>query len=58
MPLNWSEVRHGLDTMRFTVRSAPAILARSKAWKGYDEAAKSLAGAIRKITSSQGARKR
>jgi bifunctional non-homologous end joining protein LigD len=58
MPLNWSEVRHGLDPMRFTVRSAPALLARSKAWKGYDESAKSLADAIRKITSSRGARKR
>jgi bifunctional non-homologous end joining protein LigD len=58
MPLNWSEVRHGLDPMRFTVRSAPALLAKSKAWKGYAESAKSLAGAIRKITSSTGARKR
>jgi bifunctional non-homologous end joining protein LigD len=58
MPLNWSEVRHGLDPMRFTVRSAPALLAKSKAWKGYDEAAKSLAGAIRKITASRGVRKR
>jgi bifunctional non-homologous end joining protein LigD len=58
MPLNWSEVRHGLDPMRFTVRTAPALLAKSKAWKGYDESAKSLADAIRKITSSRGSRKR
>ena len=58
MPLNWSEVRHGLDPMRFTVRTAPALLTKSKAWKGYDESAKSLADAIRKITSSRGARKR
>ena len=58
MPLNWSEVKHGLDPMRFTVRSAAALLAKSKAWKDYEESAKSLAGAIRKITSSTGARKR
>ncbi len=58
MPLNWGEVRHGLDPMRFTVRSAPALLAKSKAWKGYDESAKSLAAAIQKITSARGARKR
>jgi bifunctional non-homologous end joining protein LigD len=58
MPLSWSEVRHGLDPVRFTVRSAPALLAKGKAWKGYDESAKSLADAIRKITSSRGARKR
>jgi bifunctional non-homologous end joining protein LigD len=51
MPLNWGEVKHGLDPMRFTVRSAPALLERSGAWKGYDEAAKSLAAAIRKITA-------
>jgi len=52
MPLNWSEVKRGLDPMRFTVRSAPALLAKSKAWKGYDESAQSLAGAIRKITGA------
>ncbi len=58
MPLNWSEVRHGLDPMRFTVRSAPALLAKSKAWKGYAESAQSLADSIRKITSARGARNR
>jgi bifunctional non-homologous end joining protein LigD len=58
MPLNWGEVRHGLDPTRFTVRSAPALLGKSKAWNGYEESAQSLAGAIRKITGSPGARKR
>ena len=58
MPLNWGEVRHGLDPMRFTVRSASALLEKSKAWNRYEESARSLAGAIRKITGSPGARKR
>jgi bifunctional non-homologous end joining protein LigD len=58
MPLNWREVRRGLDPMRFTVRSAPALLGKSKAWEGYEDSAKSLAGAIRKITGSPGGRKR
>jgi bifunctional non-homologous end joining protein LigD len=58
MPLNWGEVRRGLDPMRFTVRSAPALLEKSKAWNRYEESAKSLAGAIRKITGSPRARKR
>ena len=58
MPLNWREVKRGLDPMRFTVRSAPALLKKTKAWDGYEEAAKSLAGAIRKITGSPAARKR
>jgi bifunctional non-homologous end joining protein LigD len=51
MPLNWGEVKHGLDPMRFTVTSAPALLQKSGAWKGYAESAKSLAAAIRKITA-------
>jgi hypothetical protein len=44
--------------MRFTVRSAPALLEKSKAWSRYEESAQSLAGAIRKITGSPAARKR
>jgi bifunctional non-homologous end joining protein LigD len=52
MPLNWQEVKAGLDPKRFTVRTAPAQLAKTQAWKGYDESARSLADAIRKITRS------
>jgi bifunctional non-homologous end joining protein LigD len=58
MPLNWREVKRGLDPMRYTVRSAPALLGKSKAWDGYEDSAKSLAGAIRKITGQPAARKR
>ena len=46
MPLTWSQVRAGLDPRRFTVRSAPSLIARSAAWKGYDEAARPLSRAI------------
>jgi bifunctional non-homologous end joining protein LigD len=52
MPLNWQEVKAGLDPARFTVRTAPAQLAKTQAWKDYDESACSLADAIRKITRS------
>ena len=48
----------GPKSPQFTVRSAPALLKKSKAWDGYEQAAKSLAGAIRKITGSPAARKR
>jgi bifunctional non-homologous end joining protein LigD len=58
MPLNWREVKRGLDPMRFTVRSAPALLEKSRAWDSYEDSAKSLAAAIRKITGPTGARKR
>ena len=49
MPLNWPQVKAGLDPMRFTVRTAPALLNKSKAWSGYDRAARSLKAAIGKL---------
>jgi bifunctional non-homologous end joining protein LigD len=50
MPIHWREVRRGLDPKKFTVRSVPALLSRSKPWEGYGAAARSLATAIRFIT--------
>ena len=58
MPLNWQEVKSGLDPKRFTVRTAPALLAKSRAWKDYDDSARSLTEAIQKITRGAGRRKR
>jgi bifunctional non-homologous end joining protein LigD len=52
MPVHWKEVRRGLDPMKFTVRSAPAVLRKSKPWEGYGDAARSLADAIRAITQA------
>jgi len=50
MPLVWSSVRRGLDPQRFTLRTAPALLAKSKPWADYCEAGVSLTDAIRKLT--------
>ncbi len=50
MPITWPEVKEGLDPKRFTLRTAPALLKKTKAWDGYQESARSLADAIRKIT--------
>ncbi len=58
MPLNWREVKAGLDPKRFTVRTAPPWLAKSKAWSDYEESALSLAAAIRKVTRTAGTQKR
>jgi bifunctional non-homologous end joining protein LigD len=33
MPLTWAQVKKGLNPQRYTVRTAPALLARSKAWE-------------------------
>jgi bifunctional non-homologous end joining protein LigD len=48
MPIAWAQVKGGLDPTKFTIRTAPALLKRSKAWEGYDDAAGSLKAAIRK----------
>jgi bifunctional non-homologous end joining protein LigD len=53
MPLTWAQVRGDLDPKRYTVRTVPALLAKTKAWEGYDDAASSIKAAIKKL----GARK-
>ncbi|HEX3883269.1 MAG TPA: DNA ligase D [Stellaceae bacterium] len=49
MLLTWGQVRAGLDPAKFTIRTAPALSAKSKAWADYDEAARPLAPAIAKL---------
>jgi bifunctional non-homologous end joining protein LigD len=51
MPLSWTQVRDDLDPRRFTVRTVPALLKKTKAWDGYDDAAASIKDAIRKLGS-------
>lgn len=48
-PLNWTQVRSGLDPKRWTIRTAPGLLAKTKAWADYDDAERPLADAIRKL---------
>jgi bifunctional non-homologous end joining protein LigD len=50
MPVNWSSVRSSLDPSVFTLRTAPALLAKSKAWADYDDSARSLQDAIQELT--------
>ncbi len=49
MPLTWAQVKSDLDPKRYTMRSAPALLARSMAWRGYDDAASSIKAAAGKL---------
>jgi bifunctional non-homologous end joining protein LigD len=49
MPLDWAEVREGLDPKRYTIRTAPALLHKFTGWDGYDEAARDLADAIKRL---------
>jgi bifunctional non-homologous end joining protein LigD len=49
MPLTWAQVRGDLDPKSYTVRSVPALLSKTKAWAGYDDAASSIKPAIKKL---------
>jgi bifunctional non-homologous end joining protein LigD len=51
MPLSWAQVKGDLDPKRFTVRTVPSLLAKTKAWQGYDEAASSIKAAMKKLGS-------
>jgi bifunctional non-homologous end joining protein LigD len=58
MPLRWPQVKAGLDPSRYTLRTARALLAKSKAWEDYCEAVRPLEPAIRKLVGSQPKRSR
>jgi bifunctional non-homologous end joining protein LigD len=51
MPLTWAQVKGDLDPKRFTVRTVPTLLAKSKAWQGYDAAASSIKAAAKKLAA-------
>ena len=50
MPLTWSQVTTGLDPRRFTIRTAPALVAKLTAWADYDEAERPLSAAIKRLS--------
>lgn len=46
MPLNWNQVRSGLDPQRFTMGTAAALLKKVKPWQDYCDGERSLKQAI------------
>jgi bifunctional non-homologous end joining protein LigD len=48
-PLNWTQVKTGLDPKAWTIRTAPAALKKTKAWSDYCDAERPLVDAIRKL---------
>jgi bifunctional non-homologous end joining protein LigD len=50
-PLTWSQVKTGLDPKAYTIRTAPALLKKAKAWADYCDAEQPLAPAIRKLAA-------
>lgn len=49
MPLAWQQVKDGLEPSRFTIRTAPDLLGKGRAWSGYDDAAGSLRDVLTKL---------
>ena len=49
MPLTWPQVRGDLDPKKYTIRTVPALLAKTKAWDSYDDAAASIKAAMKKL---------
>ena len=49
MPLDWSEVTGRLNPASYTIRTVPHLLAKADAWAGYEEEARSLKPALRRL---------
>lgn len=49
MPVDWPQVRAGLDPKNFTVRTAPRLLRKNRPWKDYAGSAKPLRQAIKQL---------
>jgi bifunctional non-homologous end joining protein LigD len=49
MPLQWSQVRKGLDPTRYTIRTVPALARKLTAWREYRESERPLAEAITRL---------
>jgi len=52
MPLSWSQVRKSLDPLRYTLRTAAALLARDRPWEDYCDLERPLVDAMKRLESS------
>jgi bifunctional non-homologous end joining protein LigD len=53
MPLTWNQVKAGLDPKRFTIRTVPALLRKTRAWRDYGDSAVPLRQAIQALIDSR-----
>lgn len=57
MPITWIQVKAGLDPQKYTMRSVPALLGKSKAWADYADGARPLEPAIERLRKATGTRR-
>jgi bifunctional non-homologous end joining protein LigD len=50
MPLTWSQVKKGLDPTKFTIRTAPKLIAKSSAWNDYCDCERPLSAAMKRLS--------
>ena len=53
MPLLWSQVAKGLDPARYSLRSVPSLIARSKAWKDYRRGERPLVKPLKRLHAAR-----
>ena len=49
MPVTWTQLKADLDPQRYTIRTVPALIAKSKAWKDYHHGERPLEEAIARL---------
>ena len=49
MPLTWTQVKRGLDPLKYNVRTVPALVKKISAWDDYCNAERPLSGAIKRL---------
>ena len=55
MPLTWAQLKADLDPKRFTVRSAPPLLGKTKPWADYFDSGRPLGDAIKRLGRTRAA---
>ncbi|MET0536009.1 MAG: DNA ligase D [Steroidobacter sp.] len=55
MPVNWSQVKAGLDPMRYTIRTAADYIRKATEWQNYCDGERPLQDAIRKFVQESDA---
>ena len=55
MPLTWSQVKADLDPKRFTIRTVPPLLRKSRAWEDYCDSERSIEVAIERLGKKKAA---